>query len=249
MKKRLGTFALVALGAVGVVAIAAMAPRDAQGADHGDSPAPSADPGADIADFFAWMSTDGASVNMITTVNPFAGADAEFPTSTQYVFHTNSRAAFTDTAAETNDVVCQFYDANAIECWVIDNDGNVAAYVEGDPSNEAGLTNAAGNLRVYAGRRNDPFYFELGGFANTATTVRGAAPSLTFDAANCPDLDMATSDLVVAGLTTDDGDGTTPAADDLAGAAVLALVVEVDETLVNTGGDIVGVWGSTHTAP
>ena len=49
MKKRLGTFALVALGAVGVVAIAAMAPRDAQGADHGDSPAPSADPGADIA--------------------------------------------------------------------------------------------------------------------------------------------------------------------------------------------------------
>ncbi len=249
MRERLSTLALVAAGGAAVAALAMLAPDGASGADHTDSPNASAEPSADIGDFYAWMSGDGSDVNMIITVNPFAGAATQFPTSTQYVFHTNSRPAFGMAVAETNDVVCQFYDVNAIECWVLDNDGNVAAYVEGDPSNPSGLTNAAGNLRVYAGVRNDPFFFELGGFAATGTLVRGAAGSLTFDMGNCPQLDMATSNAVVSTLTTNDGDGTSAPEDDLAGTNVLALVVQIDESLVNTGGDIVGAWAATHAAP
>lgn len=245
MRQRLGLW--LRLGALGALAggVAIAAPHMALGADHVDSPAAVAEPTADINDMFAWMTSDGNDLNLVATVVPFASGDSAFSDATTYAFHVNSSAGYG--MAQTNtDVRCQFYSDTNIECWVIDADGTVAAYVEGDPSDSAGLTNAAGNLRVFAGVRNDPFFFNLGGFNAVVGTVREVAGSLTFDAEGCPQLDEPTATALVTQLQQDpDGSEAT---DDFAGANVLALVVQVDKTLVNPGGDILGVWASTHSA-
>ncbi|MFN3202904.1 MAG: DUF4331 family protein [Bradymonadia bacterium] len=210
-------------------------------ADHIDSPAAVNDPAADITDLFAWMTPEADKVNLIMNVTPFAGADAAFSTATQYVFHVNSAAGYGETQTETN-VICQFYAENAIECWAN------GEYVIGDPSDPAGITSESGGLKVFAGLRNDPFFMEFAGFTQTVETVIGAAGDLAFDAAGCPAVDEATSAALV-GLLQGVGTEAGMATDTFAGANVLSLVVQVDKTLVNGGGPILGIWGSTHSAP
>ncbi|MEM9487901.1 MAG: DUF4331 family protein, partial [Myxococcota bacterium] len=127
----------------------------------------------------------------------------------------------------------------AIACWVGDpNDGG--AYVEGDPSAEAGLSNDAGNVTVFAGSRNDPFFFNAGGFlAAVAAVEEAAAGGLTLDGNGCPELAPATAE-ALRGLLSDNP------VDAFAGN-ISALVIQVDKNLVNGGGDTLAVWASTHT--
>lgn len=209
-------------------------------ADHIDSPAAVSDPAADITDLFAWMTPEADKLNLVMNVTPFAGADAAFSTATQYVFHVNSSAGYGMEQTETM-VLCQFYAADAIECWAN------GEYVTGDPSDPAGIASASGGLKVFAGLRNDPFFMEFTGFTNTVETVVAAAPNLTFDDAGCPAVDEATSNALV-GLLTSGADGA-PASDTFAGANVLSLVVQVDKSVVNSGGPVFGIWASTHSAP
>ncbi len=218
----------------------------ARGADHTDSPAATAEPLADIADLYAWMSADAADLNLVLTVNPFAGPTTRFGDATQYVFHVGSRADFGATTETDTRVVCQFHAVDAIECWVLAADGSVADYVEGDPSNSAGLVSTSGSVRVFAGPRNDPFFFNADGFNRTINTVRSLAGSLGFDAGNCPTVDSTNSAALVAQLTTDMDDSA--ATDDFDAGNVLALVVQIDKTLVTAGGPILATWASTHMA-
>lgn len=208
-------------------------------ADHLDSPAASAEPTADITDVYAWMTSDAERVNLVLNVAPDAGDSMSFPTSTVYAFHVNSSEGYGMAQTETL-VRCKFYDENAIECWAGDE------YVVGDPSNPAGITSTSGALRVFAGLRNDPFYFELVGFNETVAAVRAAASSLTFDDDGCPTLDDATSTALVTQLQR--GMDGAPASDPFAGQNVLSLVVQLDKDVVTTGGDVLGVWASTHAA-
>jgi hypothetical protein len=217
------------------VALAALlVPGAAFAADHVDSPNASADPSADITDVFAWMTPDAGSLNLALGVTPFAGADATFSDSVTYAFHVGSSAGYGEPQTETL-VTCQFYAEDRIECWVGDE------YVEGDPSDPAGITNAAETVRVFAGLRDDPFYFELAGFQQAVGTVQAVAAGLTFDDANCPILDEETAGSVVGMLQ-----GNGEPIDTLAGANVLALVVQVDKSLVTEGGPLLSVWASTH---
>ena len=126
-----------------------------------------------------------------------------------------------------------------MKCWAAGE-----AFVQGDPSNPAGISNDDGTLRVFAGLRNDPFFFNLAGFRETARTVTAAAGSLTFDGAGCPALDDATASALVTQLKTAPGGG--PAVDSFAGFNVLALVVVVDKDLVTQNGPIVSVSASTR---
>ncbi len=241
--RRLGLF-----GPSGVAALVGLAAwvGPAEGADHVDSPAAAADPLNDIADYFAWMSADAAKVNMVLTVNPFASDGTSFGDASQYTFHVHSRADFGATDETEARIICQFYDVNAIECWVLDDAGTVVDYVTGDPSTEAGITSDSGAVRVFAGLRDDPFYFNLDGFLRTVDTVRSAAGSLTFDEGGCPTVDAATSAELVRQLTTDADD--SPATDDLQDTNILALVVQIDKALVSAGGPILATWASTHRA-
>lgn len=232
-----------ALGAA--LGLAALTPL-AHGADHLDSPAAMSEPAADLNDFFAWTSADGDKLNMAMTVMPLAGDDAAFGDATQYAFHVHAHPAFGMDAELSTLITCQFYDTDKLECWAR-RDGETVGYVEGDASDTDGVTDADDKIRVFAGLRNDPFYFNLSGFQETGKIVRGAVDSLSFDDNGCPDLDEATSGALVGQLMSD-ADGN-PGGDDLAGANVLALVMQVDMDLVSDSSNrTFSLWASTHTA-
>jgi hypothetical protein len=208
-------------------------------ADHADAPGTGAEPLADIADLYAWMTPDTEKLNLIITVAPFATAQTQWSDAVAYAFHVGSSAGYGVAGDETT-ILCKFYDATHIECWAGD------AYVTGVPNDPAGISSDGGGLRVYAGLRDDPFFMELTGFGNTVGAVINAAPSLTFDEAGCPAVDAATSEALI-GLLTSGTDGAA-ATDTLAGANVLSLVVQVDKALVTSGGPLLSVWASTHAA-
>lgn len=207
--------------------------------DHVDAPGTLAEPTADITDLYAWMNTEADKLNLVLNVHPSAGETAAFSEAVAYVMHVNSSSAYGEDQTETN-VVCQFYTADAIECWAGDE------YVTGDPSDTDGITSASGKLRVFAGRRDDPFFFELTGFKETVAAAVAAAPTLTFDAEGCPDIGETTSDALVDQLShgMDDAD----ASNTFAGAAVLSIAIELDKTVVDVGGPILSVWASTHAS-
>jgi hypothetical protein len=229
------------LVAVVVVAIGAVVflSQPTRSADHADGPAASADPSADITDVFTWMSPDARTVFLVMDLVRNATSASRFSDSVQYVFHTTSRASFGATPSPEVNIICTFNTVQIIQCWV----GN-AAYITGDASNVTGITTADGRLRVFAGLRDDPFFFNLAGFRETSRIVAGAASSLTFDPAGCPALDAATAATLVNQLRTAPGGG--PAVDNFARFNVLAIVVAVDKSLVTQGGPIVAVWGSTN---
>ncbi|MGH7804473.1 MAG: DUF4331 family protein [Candidatus Binatia bacterium] len=210
----------------------------ARAADHVDGPRASADPAADITDVFAWMSPDATRLNLVMDVTRNAGPTSRFSDAVRYTFRTASHAAFAAPAAPAVDIVCTFDAAQTVTCSA------GAETVSGDSSDPAGITSPSGALRVFAGLRDDPFFFNLSGFRETARIVTGAASSLSFDAAGCPAVDVPTSSALVTQLARAPGGG--PPADDFGGQNVLALVVSVDRGLVTGGGSIVSVSGATE---
>ncbi len=243
-------------------------------ADHVDSPTAAGEPTADIADLYAWMNDDASKLNLVMTLNPFAGTESFFSPATQYVFHVNSGTEFRGTATETQ-VICQFYTEDRIECWA------GTEYVEGDPSNPNGLTNENGSIRVFAGLRDDPFFFEFAGFDLAVARAAAAAEDAETDQDGCPTLSESDREAILSQLrrppTGSGGTGTggtggsgtggamgglgglgglggsvttqlQEGTDTFAGSNVLALVIQIDTNVVNPGGDILGVWASTHAA-
>lgn len=224
--------------AVGVFAAIAAASAT-RAADHVDGPAASADPSADITDVFAWMSADASKVYLVMDLVRNASPSSKFSDSVQYVFHTRSSASFGGAAAPEIDVICTFDTAQVVQCWAGDD-----AYVTGDAGGIDGITSSDGKLRVFTGLRNDPFFFNLQGFRETARTVTAAAGGLTFDAAGCPAVDAATSAVLVDKLQhAPDG---SAAVDNFADFNVLAIVVVVDKSILDGGGPIVAVSASTR---
>jgi len=211
-------------------------------ADHLDAPAATADPTADITDLYAW--TDGPNVVFALNVTPLAAVGAKFSDKIQYVVHTESTAGFGAKGEKTN-IICTFDAAQKISCWVGDT-----GYVTGDATKTDGLVSDDKLIRVFAGLRDDPFFFNLTGFKDTVTTVEGAAGGLTFDPAGCPALNAATSTLLISKLSTDPM-STPPggvAKDFFAGKNVLAIVLSVDKKLLNAGGATMSAWASTNKA-
>ena len=228
---------LIAPGAAALLLAAPLA----RAADHLDGPAASADPSADITDVFAWTAPDGARLNLIMNVFPVATTTSKFSNTVQYVFRTQSRATYGMAAGGSADLICTFDAAQAISCWL------GSEYVHGNASSTAGISSASGKLKVFAGLRDDPFFFNLDGFKHAAKTVKGAKASLTFDAAGCPALDSGTSAALVSQLKTAT-DGSAPK-DFFAGLNVLSIVVSVDKSLLTAGGSLVSVWGATYRSP
>jgi hypothetical protein len=213
-------------------------PALAHAADHIDAPAATAEPNADITDLYAWMSSDAEQLNLVLNVHHMAAPESAFSDAVQYAWHITSTDAFGDAPAEEALLLCQFYDESNIECWL------GSEYLVGDPSDPEGITSESGRMRVFAGRRDDPFFFELAGFQEAVEQVQGVASSLTFDTEGCPALDEATSSALVSQLQS--GPDGAPASNTFAGSSVLSLAVQLDKTLVDQGGPVLGVWASTH---
>jgi hypothetical protein len=238
-------------GALGLGIGALLVAHSTQAADHLDSPGAAANPLADITDVYAWNTTDAMKVNLVMAVSPGDPGTRHFGPDVQYVFHVSSTPTIVSTTRTETKVICTFASDTDVQCWVGDKD-----YVKGDPSGTDGVTSADGKLKVWAGRRADPFFFNLNGFKDTVTFVEGAAGGLMTDGAGCPTIDAATAGLLRSKLTEGPRGAMTHApcsgssANCFQDLDVLAIVVQVDKTLLNEGSNkIVAVWGSTHMAP
>ena len=214
-----------------------------QAADHADSPRAAADPAADITDVFAWMSPDARRVNLIMGIGRDVAPDARFSDAVQYVFRTGSDDVYSVASLPdaTTNIICTSDAEQVVTCRV------GAITVSGDAGDPAGISDPEGRVRVFAGPRNDPFFFNGSGFRQTARVVTEAAPGLTFDEAGCPALNADTAAALREQLRTEP-DGS-PAQDDFAGFNILALVLSIDKSLLTRGGPILEVWGSTHLRP
>lgn len=257
MKKRL----IAVAGMVTALAGTAIA------ADHADGPSATQnlmDLSGDITDVYAF--NDGANVALIMDVSTNATTMSKFSNAVQYVFHVNGITGLTDTSPYSSTVICTFDTAQKVSCWVQQGTTTVD-YVTGDASPTAGITSTSGKLKVFAGLRDDPFFFNIQGFRKVTGFVgqnfAALGPLLT--PGGCPQLDKAgspVSSAMVRGLLKSQSDGSTPGVDDFAkggkaaaplGIAtlsgnILSLVVTIPKTtLTNSGAKpILGVWASTH---
>lgn len=221
--------------ALGLAAVSLSAPL-ARAADHADGTAVTVAPSTDIADMYAWMDGSATNLNMVMTVYPSADkATSKFSSTALYVFHVMSKASPSDTSSYAEvTVVCSFDAAQTVQCWAGDSE-----YVTGNANTQSGLVSRSGKFRVFAGPRNDPFFFNLNAFNNTIAVVKPLLNGAK-DAAGCPTLNAASVTAIRTALGT-------PVNDAFAGKNVLAIVVSVDKTLVTTQQrQTITVYGSTN---
>lgn len=221
--------------ALGLAAVSLSAPL-AQAADHADGPAVTVAPSTDIADMYAWMDSGATNLNMVMTVYPSADkVIAKFSTTALYVFHVMAKASPSDSGnyAEVT-VVCSFDAAQTVQCWAGDNE-----YVTGNGNTPSGLVSRSGKFRVFTGLRNDPFFYNLNAFNNTVALVKPLLNGAK-DTAGCLTLTAANQLAIRTALST-------PVNDAYVGKNVLAIVVQVDKTLVTTPQrQTITVYGSTN---
>lgn len=212
------------------------------GADHLDGPAAKAEKAADITDVYGWMQ-DATKMNLIMNVFPLADTTSKFSDAVYYVFHVNSSTGYGEAQSETK-IICSFTADQKVTCHV----GDERVIDEKGASATTGVSSDDGKFKIFAGLRNDPFYFDLDNFNLTRTTVRDAASTLTFDTAGCPTLATATRSLLVATVTGASGGATgthVPGADFFKSLNVMAIVIQADRTLFGNG-PVYAFWGSTH---
>ena len=237
-RRALGLAALFAAGAAAAVTATV---RTAHSSDHADAPAAKADPTVDINDLYGWM--DGTNVVFALTVFPSAtgatdaGPGSQFSNKVQYVIHTSSGPSFGHTASN-EDIICTFDATQKISCWV-----GTDEYVTGDASAATGISSADGKLKVFAGVRADPFFFNIAGFKAAAADVEGAG-TLPTDPAGCPTLPPDTAAALRAQLQSAPDGG--PPADFFLPLNGLAIVLSVDKSLVTKGGPVLATWAATH---
>lgn len=251
---------------VGAVALS-QAPLTSYASDHldGATIAMTANRMADVNDLYAWMTTDAAKVNLALTFSPADDGTRSFGPSVVYAFHLTSRSMYGVPGMESK-IICKFASDTEGECWVTNPSGDTVDYVKGDFSDTAGKTSGSGKFRVFAGRRSDPFFFNFGGFAtarlgaelkcNNSATTPGACPGvLHTDAAGCLDqLDAVTAGglrAAIANPPSTNNPAGTPCAmgqvDCFKNFNVMAIVIQVDKTLVDQGSNtLVSAWASTH---
>jgi hypothetical protein len=232
---------------LGVLALSLVG-QVAQAADHQDGPAVKTDPSTDITDVFTWMNATGDKVYLVMDVSPFADkASSKFSNSAKYVFHTTAvDGLLGGKVGNVVDVVCTFDGTGKISCWAIDrmNNNAVLDYINGDASSDAAPITSA-HMKVFAGVRNDPFFFNLDGFKDLAAFVHMNAGGLTFNNLGCPAIDAQTSQLAVTVLKST-MTGTKPAVDHFAKGNVLSIVIAIDKSTLTSGNKYLSVWASTN---
>ncbi|MGE0785525.1 MAG: DUF4331 family protein [Sandaracinaceae bacterium] len=174
MKRSLTTYAVT--GALGMAAIGAAAWGlvTANAADHLDPPGrtnpmatpPGTDRAADIADVYAWHA--GTNLTLVMTFagpnDPAADQGITCDRDALYTFHIdNDRDQTSDF-----DIDVRFGEDDVGNCFVqVENaPGAMGAIIQGPVERE--LT--GGQVSVFAGLREDPFFFDLEGFQDTLMT-------------------------------------------------------------------------------
>lgn len=205
--------------------------EDTRASDHFDSPAMVANPQADIADIYAWTTPDGR-LNLAMTIVGHSFSDR-----ISYEFHIDSGKVFGQTTDSTL-IVCHFPGPKVADCKVGDVDS-----AHGDATRPTGLEGQNHKFRVFAGLRDDPFYNNvkgsLGAYGAQAAAVKAGA---VVDKAGCPQIDSATAQKIAEQWSHTDGG---PATNLLANWTASAIVISLDLSVVNKGGNLLAIWGAT----
>jgi hypothetical protein len=137
------------------------APLTAEAADHADSTHAANDPIADLADLYAFVDppcvasggsgceADPIELIVALTLNPAASAADQFSEDVVYHFY------FENDAGIKNQVDCSFSADQVVSCAGF---GSLSAEA---PVGQVGVN---GDMRVYAGLRDDPMFFDLPAF-------------------------------------------------------------------------------------
>lgn len=159
---------------LGAIALGAMPLASSlRAADHADSPSTTDDAPADLTDVYAWHEDSKLVVAFGFAGLSEAGAPAQYDAGVLYTVHIDNNG---DNEPD-HDVLVRFGQNTAGEWGIrVEDLPGVADPVIGpvETTIDAGL-----DLRVFAGLRDDPFFFDLDGFR--ATLMSGA---IMFDNTN-----------------------------------------------------------------
>jgi hypothetical protein len=188
---------LLGLGVCGLAATALLLPAFAS--DHADTPETASNPGRDLSDVYIFPSQENPNnVVLVMCVNPLIGQGqgltARFDPNVLYQFKIdNNKDGLEDLVIQAK------FDANPIQGVQIA--GPIRPSSPGTTSNfetphaVAGTTNAefapTSGMRVFAGGREDPFFFDLEQFFNIFPD-RGVPTGLTTPPTN-PNQPMQTT--------------------------------------------------------
>ncbi len=210
--------------AMTLVALAAMPAIWA--ADHKDSPAVERDPATDIADVYAFRRADSLVVAVTVQNLSISGnaTDLFNPRARYQIFVDNTDNGV---LAANVTITVTFSGSNPQTFKV---EGLTTTPIEGPTSGFGNaatpVTTRSGLIRVFAGPRDDPFFFDLAGFreflAGTYTPVSGLRSASTGLARNA-----------FAGLN--------------AGAIVIQLPITAVTGLVSPNTGVIRAWAATST--
>jgi hypothetical protein len=222
----------IALGATALIALCAGL---SEASDHLDTPTVKANPSADIGDIYAWTAPDGRHLNLIMDI-----VGHSFSDKLEYAFHIDSGQALSKTTS-TIVISCRFSAADSVECRAGDID-----IARGDPRNPAGILSLYDHFRLFAGLRDDPFFNNVRGTRAAYQTAQAALKAgASVDAAGCPKFDRSTLQAILDQWKHTDGG---PAKNFLAGWLTSAIVISIDLEVVNKGGHLLAVWGTTSSS-
>jgi hypothetical protein len=222
------------LGIGATAALALLAASWSEASDHLDTPTVIANPSADIGDIYAWTAPDGQHLNLIMDI-----VGHSFSDKLEYAFHIDSGRALGKTTA-TVVITCRFQSAGSIECRADNID-----IARGDPRGPTGILSLYDHFRLFAGLRDDPFFNNVRGTRAAYQTAQAALKAgASVDAAGCPNFDRATSRAILDQWKHTDGG---PPKNFLAGWLASAIVISIDLNVVNKGGKLLAVWGTTSS--
>ncbi len=230
----------------------------ARSSDHQDSPATIAHPGADITDPYIFPSPSNPNnVVLVMNVHPLIpmgqGLSTYFDPGVLYQmkFDTTSENGATLAQSPVENLVIQFQAGAPGASQPIFVNGpakptttgatrNTAVGFTGQGVINAPFTLANGQIQVFAGAREDPFFFDLAQFLkilpdrNAGSTAPSCLPSKLGGNDTCPQ-------------------GFNPAgvaSDTLKGFNVLSFVIELPRSMltINGGGPKIAYWTTTSTA-
>ena len=147
----------LALAAAAIGAFATASTR-VIAADHVDAPEASADPAADITDFYAWTTTERLTAVVAFAGLAEAGTDAVYDAGVLYGIHVDN-----DGDGESDHDIWARFGQNAAGEWGL----MVTGLGDEDLVGAVEEPLSAGDTRAWAGLRDDPFFFDLEGYSMT----------------------------------------------------------------------------------
>ena len=167
MKAR-AALACIAVATAGTLAVLSVG----RASDHLDGPRTTADPQADITDVFAFTSPeDPGKVVLAMAVAPYASDASTFSGEVDYAFRVQVVDALQPLSlgGVPLDVVCHLdaSDGGAATMTCTGPQGSTGSAVVGDTGG-----GASGTIRVFAGLRSDPAFFDRQGAVTTVQTGR-----------------------------------------------------------------------------